>query len=302
MPGSTAGETPAATPLATDDLETEADIPEHSHQVQPEREQHFGPAGLCDIAEVNDVPPAQAFQQGHDFRLGLRIIAAHQHRRVAPFRRLNHHFAVHDVERLDDFRRRQRLLDFFTQRVRVAYGERWRHALGKIQWIAHVHDHFAGHRRADGAHNLERDLALETDEDDFTGTRRVGERSLRRVRAAGFDPFGCAFIVCGARTHFHLVAELRELRAQRFPDHSCSENSYFHSSFVQIGRDALLRVQTDPQVRPAVELSVSFTLSTDFIAGTLPHNDEPTSRHLFVTRLLESDSKTRSQLSRGNQL
>src|SRR5437879_11776704 len=43
-----------------DDLETEADISEHSHQVKPEREQHFGPARLCDIAEVTTFNTANA--------------------------------------------------------------------------------------------------------------------------------------------------------------------------------------------------------------------------------------------------
>lgn len=43
----------------TNDFESEMRMPERLHQREPGRQQHFGGAGFCDIAKINNVSPTE---------------------------------------------------------------------------------------------------------------------------------------------------------------------------------------------------------------------------------------------------
>ena len=124
--------------LSPNHLKPEVRMAEQPKQIQPQWQEHLRSARLGDVTQVNDVPPAQAFQQCRDFILGLHVVPADQHRWVAAFRGINHDLAVYDVQCFHDFGRRDRFLNFLAQRVSIADRKRQRRTVGSIQRITHI--------------------------------------------------------------------------------------------------------------------------------------------------------------------
>ena len=101
----------------------------HAVKSQPQGEVHFLTAGATDVAEIQNLLPAEPrLQEGGDFRLRLRVVSRNEHC-VDPWddRRIDHDVGAHRVQRLDDVCSRKSTLDLFTQGISVADTERRRH-------------------------------------------------------------------------------------------------------------------------------------------------------------------------------
>lgn len=101
-----------------------------------------------DVAQIDEVGPAELLEDGGGFGFRLGAVAAEEHRGVAvALAGVDHHLAVaDDIQRLDDAGFRSELLERFAREVRrwSSPGEGRGHAFGKVERVADVDDGLPG--------------------------------------------------------------------------------------------------------------------------------------------------------------
>jgi O-acetylserine/cysteine efflux transporter len=125
----------------SDHLEVERRRPQGAHQPQPDRQHHLGGARGAEVAEVDHVPPAEGLgEELGDLRLGLVVVAAHEHGVVAfgELTGVGHQQGVHGVEGLDHPEVGEGALDALAEGVGVGDQQRGGHALGEVEGVGQV--------------------------------------------------------------------------------------------------------------------------------------------------------------------
>src|SRR6266566_4086995 len=209
------------------------------HQLDPDRQDHLGPAGRRDVPEVDHLPPAEAPE---DFRhLGLRIgvVTAHEDIVVA-FRHqvwTDHDHVGHRVQGLDDLGLGEGPLDLLAERIRVAHDQRRGHPLREVERVRDVDQDLAGEIPLPReAQRLDGGRSRRGVDKDFTvcgGIRKWRELRLRMR----LDPHAERRIphvvrlrvghgLCHlARAEHHVMAELHEFAADRSPHRPRSQDT-----------------------------------------------------------------------------
>jgi hypothetical protein len=110
--------------------------------VQPQPDWHhlLGRSRRADVAQINYRMPAEPLlQEFRDARFGARIIAADKDVVIARHERgIDHHFAVHRIERLDDLGLRERPLNLLAERIGVADRKGRRRSMREVKRIGDV--------------------------------------------------------------------------------------------------------------------------------------------------------------------
>ena len=119
---------------------------ERAVEAEPERQVHLRPAAGADVAEVDDLVlgsirssragPVPSSSRDRRCPRRTRVVAGHA-------RRIDHHGAVHRVQRLDDQRLGERPLDLLAQAVGVADEEARREPRGEVERHGDVGDDLA---------------------------------------------------------------------------------------------------------------------------------------------------------------
>src|SRR5215813_6377393 len=127
-------------------------------------------------------------------------------------------------------------LHLFAERVRVADGQRRRHASGRVQRIAHLHENLAAQiLHASRTQRCQRVRAVGAVNDDVTKGRRVGERADLRRTADATKPLLARVARGRARAHLDLMAELHEFGPNSVADHACAEDCDLHHTAFPVG-------------------------------------------------------------------
>ena len=118
---------------------------------QPQRHPHLEATGGGQVAQVEDVAPAELSGPARHASPGGFVVAGHEDRRVmAEPERIDHHLVRHGRLNIFTIRAlRHPALQLFGQRVGVADEQRGRESVGEVQRIRGVDHHFAVQRRPD---------------------------------------------------------------------------------------------------------------------------------------------------------
>src|SRR5262249_42278926 len=89
-----------------------------AEEPQPQRKHHLGTAGRRYVSEVDDGLPTEITEEPRDLRFGRRVVAADEHVVVAGHEAgIDHHVAVHRVQRLHDASARKCTLDLLAEGI-----------------------------------------------------------------------------------------------------------------------------------------------------------------------------------------